>query len=214
MPHKPFAEIVESSLQSFVAQSWQWDKFPSFGSLVTVTNGSRITIGIVHQIQTGSMDPTRYPFPYQKTEEELRREQPQIFEFLRTTFTCLVAGYFEKGSTHYVLCPTPPKIHAFVSPISPEYMQRYSNSPHYLHLLFGLAHNVFNLDELLLALLTNMQQEELLTDEKLAEFITTFSLLTGNDYRRLKLFLQRVESIKLATGSHVRISQNTTSQSV
>jgi hypothetical protein len=193
--NKPFAEIVESSLHSFVAQSWEWDKFPAFGSLVTVTCGTRTVVGIVHQIQTGSMDPGRYPFPYRKTEEELKQEQPQIFEFLRTTFTCLVLGYFEKGVAQYLLCPTPPKIHAFIQDISPELAQRYCSSPQYLHLLFGLGTQVFNLDELILAHLKNLHDAKLLPETRLAEFIETLTLLTGSDYRRLKLFLQRVQSL-------------------
>jgi len=205
-----FAEIVESSLPTFVAQSWQWDKFPPFGSLVTVQSGMRTLIGVVHQIQTGSMDPTRYPFPYQKTEEELRREQPQIFEFLRTTFSCVVTGYYEKGSMQYLLCPQPPKIHAFVSPISPELLTRYSLSAKYLHLLFGMGHQVCNLDELLLAHLRTLGDAGLVTEAKLADFIETFSLLTGNDYRRLKLFLQRIDQTGYA--NHVRISQTAPEQ--
>jgi hypothetical protein len=61
-----FAEVVESSLQSFTAQTWQWDNFPAFGSLVCVQGKQRTLFGIVYQVQTGSMDPSRYPFPYQK----------------------------------------------------------------------------------------------------------------------------------------------------
>ncbi len=99
-PNKPFAEVIESSLHGWLAQSWQWDTFPSFGSIVTIQGKKRTHFGIVHQIQTGSMDPVRYPFPYQKTEEELLKEQPQIFEFLKTTFSCLIIGYQEKGSIH------------------------------------------------------------------------------------------------------------------
>src|SRR5690349_14278413 len=98
---KPFAEVIESSLHGFLAQTWQWDNFPAFGSLVTVTSNKRTHLAIVHQIKTGSMDPIRYPFPYQKTEEELLAEQPQIFEFLKTAFSCLTIGYQEKGKLYY-----------------------------------------------------------------------------------------------------------------
>ena len=89
---KPCAEIIESSLQTFLGQCWQWDIMPQFGSLVIAQNGNRPLFGLVYQIQTGSMDPTRYPFAYQKTHEELRAEQPQIFEFLKTSFSCLCVG--------------------------------------------------------------------------------------------------------------------------
>ena len=66
--------------------------------MVTIQAPGRTVCGIVHQVQTGSMDPVRYPFAYQKTEAELRAEQPQIFEFLKTTFSCLSSlGIKKKG---------------------------------------------------------------------------------------------------------------------
>ena len=109
---KPFAEVIESSLQGWLAQSWNWNCFPAFGSLVTIETKKRQLFGIVHQIQTGSMDPMRHPFPYQKTEEELLQEQPQIFEFLKTTFSCLTLGYSERERIIYLLAPEPPQIHS------------------------------------------------------------------------------------------------------
>ena len=132
----PFAEVIESSLHGWLAQSWQWNTFPPFGSLVIVETKKRTLFGIVHQIQTGSMAPVRYPFPYQKTEEELLEEQPQIFEFLKTTFSCLTIGYHEKSRLFYLIAPEPPQIHSFVSPASQEQSCRFFSNNHYLHLLF------------------------------------------------------------------------------
>jgi hypothetical protein len=190
-----FAEIIESSLQGWVAQSWQWDNFPPFGSLVSVQQGARTCIGLVHQVKTGSIDPVRAPFAYQKTEQELLQEQPQIFEFLKTTFSCLSLGYLENGMLFYTLAPEPTKIHAFVTPASAQLSTQFYESPDYLHLLFGFAHQVENIDELLLALLKNKVQLQLLTATHLEGFMATYALLTGNDYRRIKLFLQRVQRV-------------------
>ncbi len=192
---KPFAEVIESSLHGWLAQSWQWNHFPSFGSIVTIQTKKRTLFGVVHQIKTGSMDPVRYPFPYQKTEEELLQEQPQIFEFLKTTFSCLAIGYQQKGRLLYILAPEPPQIHSFVTPASKELIKQFFYDEQYLHLLFGLAENIFNIDELLLAMLKEQSDLSLLSMHKINTFIQTFSLLTGNNYRRLKLFLQRAEPI-------------------
>lgn len=191
--NKHFAEVIDSSLHGWLAQSWQWDFFPSFGSMVSITTEKRTLFGLVHQVNTGSMDPMRYPFPYQKTEEELRCEQPQIFEFLKTTFSCLTIGYHEKGKTYYQLAPEPPKIHAFVGPISKEDAQQFFAHAHYLHVLFSLSNQLNNVDELLLAILHNLEKMQLLSEAKLDTFIQTYSLLTGNEYRRLKIFLQRAQ---------------------
>lgn len=191
--NKPFAEVIESSLDGWLAQTWQWDHFPSFGSLVTVASGKRTLFGIVHQVKTGSMDPVRFPMAYQKTEDELLLEQPQIFEFLKTTFSCLTLGYLEKGRIFYQLAPEPPKIHTFVSPVTPELGKRFFYSERYLHVLFGQASQLSNLDELLLAILKQLASLKALSPETIGDFAQSFSLLTGNDYRRLKLFLLRAQ---------------------
>ncbi|OQA35732.1 MAG: hypothetical protein BWY54_00462 [Candidatus Dependentiae bacterium ADurb.Bin331] len=193
--NKAFAEVIESSLTSWLAQSWNWDFFPTFGSIVTIETKKRTLVGIVYQIKTGSIDPVRYPFTYQKTEEELMREQPQIFEFLKTTFSCLIIGYQENEKIFYQLAPEPPKIHAFVSPATPLLHRQFFSHNHYLHILFALSNNLFNLDELLLAVLKQLSDHQLLHQDALEQFVDTFSLLTGNDYRRLKLFLQRAQGL-------------------
>jgi len=193
--NKAFAEVIESSLQGWLAQSWQWNQFPTFGSLVAIETKKRTLFGVVHQVQTGSMEPMRYPFPYQKTQEELMRDQPQIFEFLKTTFSCLTLGYQEKGSMYYLTAPEPPPIHSFVMPMDQETARQFFCNPTYLHVIFGSANQLFNLDELLLALLKHQREVEVFSEKKINAFINAYSLLTGNDYRRLKLFLQRVEHI-------------------
>ncbi len=188
-----FSEIIESSLHGFVSQCWEWDNFPNFGQLVTVQSGKRTLFGLVHQIRTGSMDPIRSPFPYQKTEKELLEEQPQIFEFLKTTFSCLTIGYLENEKIFYLMSPQPPKIHAFVHHTPADLSKRFFANLGYLHLLFANSNQITCLDELLLALLKNQFALGIMKTEKINEFVDSFSLLTGNDYRRLKLFLQRAD---------------------
>ena len=190
-----FAEVIESSLQGWVAQSWQWDRFPPFGSLVSVQAGSRILFGVVHEVSTGSTDSVRQPFAYKKTEQELREQQPQIFEFLRTTFSCLTIGYLERGTIRHTLAPAPPKIHAFVQPPEKDMAKRFLAHDGYLYPLFGGGNQHFNLDELLLALLSYHESLGILTERTIEQFMQSYSLLTGNDYRRVKLFLHRAQAL-------------------
>ncbi len=178
-----------------MAQSWEWDTFPSFGSLLVVESNRKKIFGIVHQIKTGSMDPVRYPFPYKKTHEELAAEQPQIFEFLKTSFDCITLGYQEKGTINYLIAPEPPKIHSFVTHTPQELYQQFFASEQFLHVLFGHSNQILNIDELLLAILRNLSERGLMSEAKINKLVESFSLLTGNDYRRLKLFLQRAEKI-------------------
>ncbi len=193
--NKPFAEVVKSSLHHFTAQSWHWDTFATYGSLVVVEQGLSQYVGLVSEVQTGSMDPTRYPFPFQKSETELKKEQPQIFEFLRTTFTCLLIGYVHKGNIHYAAIPQPPKMHAFVQPIMDEARDRFLSDSSYLHRIFSVSNLVPNLDDLLLALLAEQKRHKPLSSQSMQSFMQNYWLLTGNDYRRLKLFVQQMPSI-------------------
>lgn len=188
-----FAEIIESNLSQWTAQCWEWDNSPSFGSLVVTSHNSLQIFGIVHNIKTGSMDPIRQPVPYQKTEEELRQEQPQIFEFLQTTFTCITIGYQDNNKIFYHLPDKPPKIHAFVSNANHEQYQSFFAHEQFLHLLFNLSNQIFNLDELLLAILKQLLQKKIMSSQDLNNFIETFAMLCKNDYQKLKVFLQRTD---------------------
>ena len=211
----PFAEIIESSLNSFLAQCWQWDNFPKFGSLVQVENqgeNNGLTIlGCVVAVQTGSMDPMRYPFPHQKTFDELKTEQPQIFEFLKTTFTIKVLGYSQipplvpsssqsdeyRGinTITYTLPPYPGKIHSFVKLCPAIVAHEFFSKPDFLYLLFSATNPIEHFDDLLLAILKQLASTKQLSNNLFDNFSQTLSLLTGNDYRRMKLLLKRVQSI-------------------
>lgn len=190
-----FAEVLESSINCFTAQSWKWDDFPVFGSLVTVTENDRTIFGLVTSIETGSIDPNRYPFTYKKTFEELQEEQPQIFEFLKTNFKVLIVGHMEDSNIRYLLPSTPSKIHSFVSFCSKLLSEKFFSSFDFLHLIFSNEAFITNTDELILALLQYLGKERLLNELKLIEFSDRLSILTGNDYRRLKLLLYRAQQL-------------------
>lgn len=198
MNNKPFAEIIISSLQHWTAQSWQWDERPLFASLMVVEDKEQTIFGLVYSIETGSWQTERTPFPYQKTEEELLRDQPHIFEFLRTAFTCLTVGHQKKeGPLVYQYAPQPPKIHAFVRRATPDEAQAFFADDRYVTMIFAAQNEQCNLDELLLALLKARTATNSLSQDQFKKFIDTYCLLTGNDYRRLKLFLHRAQPLEL-----------------
>src|SRR3989338_10123191 len=109
-----FAEIVESSLTTWTAQAWQWKTFPPFGSLVIAQTETRTIFGIVCAISTGAQDTHRTTFIYQKTEAELLAEQPHIFAFLKTMFSCNTVGFIDQNKLIHQLCPQPPSLHTFI----------------------------------------------------------------------------------------------------
>ena len=186
-------EVVASSLSSWIVQTWQWERFPEFGSIVRLEVGQQQLFGIVYHIQTGSDDPTRQPFAYQKNELELRRDQPQIFEFLKTTFTCLPIGYREGDRLQFYLPSRPPQIHNFVSLATASDLADLCQQAGLLQVLFTQATRVDSFEELLLALLRHLQPHGLVTRELLMQLIEHLTLLWASDYRRLKLFMDRID---------------------
>jgi len=191
----PFAEVIQSTLTSYTAQCWEWDNSPTFGSLVAVSQSDRTIYGLVTGVSTGSSDPMRTPFAYKKTEAQLRAEQPHIFEFLQTNFTVHVVGYTQEQNIMYLIPPTPCKIHSFVSVCDQETMKTFFAQPDFLQPLFSFAPTIQCFDELLLAIINHLADNKIMTKQNIDEFCKLFSLLTGNDYRRLKIFLKRVEPL-------------------
>lgn len=189
-----FAEIMESSLHVATAQCWDLHNAPEFGTLVQIEDSPYTLFGIVNHIHTGSLDAARYPFPYKKTREELAREQPQIFEFLKTSFSMIMLGYQQKNSRMcYTIPPKPCAIHAFVAHSSEATRAEFFGTSDYLHVLFAHARNIEMVDELLLNILLRLHTHNQLTIRQLEEFCEAFALLSGNDYRRLKVFMLRVQ---------------------
>jgi hypothetical protein len=191
--NKNFAEIIESSLEQCTAQTWYWDTIPLFGSLMAIQDPEHLLFGIVHHIQTGSTDTSRVPFTYQKTMEELLRDQPQIFAFFKTTFSCLIVGYLHKGSIIYTLAPQPARIHTFVKQADEALAHQFFAAVDYLYCLFGVHNKDISNDELLLALLARNYPDAPYT--LLRHVIHTYASLVGNDYRRIRLFAQRMRGI-------------------
>lgn len=190
---KPFAEITESSVSSWQAQSWDWQICPELGSLMKIQLADLTIFGVVYHIKTGSNDPNRVVYPFGKTQEELLRDQPEIFEFLSTTFSCLTLGYVQNHKIYYHLAPRPPQIHSFVQEATNQELTCFFKSAQFLQVIFSLSHQLFSVDELLITMLKSLSQKSILNQSLLNDFVQTYSLLTTHEYSRLKLFLRRVQ---------------------
>jgi len=201
-PSKPFfnehsvvGEVIESSLSLAIGQCWQWDNLPTFASLVQIENNNQRIFGCVTDIRTESSDPSRKPFAYGKTEEELLAEQPQIFELLKSTFTIQIIGYQESitKTLFFQVPPQPCKIHSFIKPVDENTFAEIVSHPESLSLLFSFCDNPTRLEELLLALLCTMHKKNLLTKDFFRSFYESFAILNNNNYKRVKVFFERLE---------------------
>lgn len=193
-----FAEVMRSTLHSFHAECWHWDAPPAFGQLVCVGDPAERVFGIVTHITTGPRDTHRSPMPLQKTHEELRQEYPHIFQLLHTSFTCVVIGYYQHDTFVYQAPPTPARLHAFVQPADYHHYTDILSYETYLPMLFHASDLDASIDELVLAIMRHMGWCNTLDNKRIAAITDTFSMLINNDYRRLKVFLQRVERLRCA----------------
>jgi len=203
------AEIIESSLQTWQAQSWQWETSLPFGALTVSQHADGYIFGIVYQINTGSDDPQRTAYAYQKTEAELRREQPQVFAFLRTISSCLTVGYIQHGIIAYQLAPHPPRIHAFVGLATIEQQKNFFSQEYFLPVLFNATASLAYCDELLFAVIKRALENKTLSYDNFVRSLEMLSCLFGNDYRRFRLLLARLEvSIRVLEDKDISVTHS------
>ena len=184
-------EVISSSTTEFVAEARCLDKAPSFGQFVQVTSEVSV-IGIVYNVYSQSIEPNRRPTAYGKTQEQLRKEQPQIFELLRTEFQVLIVGYFDGHNPVYVLPPQPTKIHSFVLECDDKEVCSFTVKTDFLRSIIN-ASNV-PVDELLVAVLRVALQARNSDQDYLIRMGKELSRLVGDDYDRLSSIIRRASS--------------------
>ena len=183
-------EVVEASTTALVAQASQLNCAPAFGSYVEVRSERRI-FGIVFNASTQSIEPNRRPTAYGKTEEQLRLEQPQIFELLRTHFQVLVIGYVEGGKAVHTLPPQPARIHSFVHACDDDAVREFTADGEYLRSILdapGLP-----TDDLIIASLRHALNARGRSDY-LERMGKDLARLLCNDYNRLTSLIRRLSS--------------------
>ena len=190
MPEQYIAEVIESSTTEFSAQTRDLNGSPPFGSFVKVGKAPT-SIAMICDIITGSTELNRRPIAYGKSEEELRKEQPQIFELLRTEIKAKIVGYSDGGDMRQLVPPQPPKLHDFVYPCSPEEIQAFTQKFDYFRTLAGFGGSLS--DELLIAAIQqSCQCQSMSARTCLVRIGKELSRLFRDDYDRLESILKRV----------------------
>lgn len=182
-------EVIESSTTELVAEACQLHGAPSFGRFVRVESEMPV-IAIVFNVFTHSIEPNRRPTAYGKTEAELRLEQPQIFELLRTEFQALVVGYRDETGPVPILPPQPARIHSFVYPCDDEEVAEFTRTDEYLRSILNAAR--VPTDELLVATLRHALRARGNEAAYLVEMGKELSRLLRDDYDRLSSLLRRI----------------------
>jgi hypothetical protein len=141
---KKVGEVISSCTTSFTAQciktkDLNLPKAPYFGSFVICKSEDLgfDTIGVVSDINSGSIDSLHIPTAMNLSREELRLQQPQIFDLLKTDFTCIIIGYLENGNIFQFIPPHPPQIHDFVYLCDKENVKKITQKMDYISTLLN-----------------------------------------------------------------------------
>lgn len=189
------AEVVESSTTEFTAECRELHGSPPFGSLVKVHSPPLLIYGVIYHIATQSLEPYRRPMAFGKTEEELQREQPQIYALLRTHFKALVVGYAPEDRPDFIvqaIPPVPARLHTFVYACPSEEVRRFTSDLHFLRVVVNTFRGTN--EELLIAVCYHIIAAHDGQREHLIRIGKELCWLFRDDYHRLTHLLRRLEN--------------------
>lgn len=192
-------EVIQATTMDFMAQCLKQNldqltlpKPPPFGSFVKVDcQESEINIiGVIYRVETGSIDNVHRPIAMNLTRQELREQQPQIFDLLKTDFYALIIGYQENNKIYQYLPPHPPQIHDFVYTCNEKEVRKITQNLDFLRTILESTCNPT--DELIAATLRIYYQINGQNKEFLIKAGKELSSLLKDDYDRLKGILKRI----------------------
>lgn len=182
-------EVIESSTKGFIAQSPKIGQSPSFGTFVK-TDSTPVVYGLVYEIITQSSEPGRKPTAYDMSIDELKREQPQIFELLKTEFHVLTMAHSQSKEIKFTLSPLPPPIHSFIYECTSKEKRELTEQDFFLRAITSSS-NV-PVDDLIISSLSNADKIRKDDDEYIIRMGKSLSRYFKDDYERLSSILRRI----------------------
>jgi hypothetical protein len=190
MHDEEIGEVIGSSNTELIAESTLLHNSPPFGSFIKV-KGRDTIYAVVFNAYTHSLEPSRLAIAYHRSEQELRDEQPQIFELLKTKFEAVIIGYENDGVIRHRLPPQPPRLHSFVYACQPLEVRRLTSHFRFFRFLMGVEKAPR--DELIAgtirAAYTVREGERSFLVQAGKELVR----LIGDDYEMLSSILQRIQ---------------------
>jgi|SRR5687768_17735668 len=200
-------EVIEASTNSFTAESLRLDVPPPFGSFVRILPVSNdvpeardpfeevaaptgTVYGLVMEARTASREPNRRAVSFGLNEDELRRDQPQIWELLATDFVCLIIAHAREGEIRPYLPPRPPRLHAPVDICSESEVCRIVEGFAFLRAI--ATADCACCDELMAAGLREGYRCSGKDEEFLVRTGRELAVLLTNDYERLAAILRKL----------------------
>ena len=193
-------EVIEACSRDFVGQCYELYQTPSLGRLVRTrcdTDPDTNLYGVVYNVLTNGMDPTRRPVARGKDEtdeDEIYRASPQLMKLLKSEFHVLVIGCQKEDQIFQHLPPVPARIHGFVYLCTPEEVKQFSRSFDFLNILLK-THLDIPTEELVGAVLRQMS--EVYGLERHVFLVSAgkeLANLLSTDYSQLRIILKGLKN--------------------
>jgi hypothetical protein len=188
-------EVIEASTSEFLAQCYELEGAPPFGSLVKTQDGATEIYAIIYNAETASIDPERRPIARGKDEAEeadIFRHNPQLAKLLRTNFNALVLGHRVENGVHHRLPPRPARIHSFVYICDAHEVREFTRSLDFLTILVN-ARVPTSVEELVAACLRQAAEAHDESHGFLVRAGKELAVLLGGQLNRLDAILRRIK---------------------
>ena len=185
-------EVIEATTTEFTTQCYRLYEAPPLGSLVR-SGGDSPVYGVVYEVVTGSMDPTRHPIARghdEDTEEGVYLSNPQLTRLLLTEFRSIVVGHQTNGSLRRYLAPAPPRIHSFVHQCGGGEIKSFSSSLEFVPILLAAPINAT--DEVIASFLRHASASHPEPERFLIGAGKELAVLLGGQLQRLNNLLKRL----------------------
>lgn len=189
-------EVIEASTTRIKAQREELEGPPAFGSFVKVPSGPSVTsYAVVYNVYETSVDPSRRPLALGLTEEELKSQQPQIFEMLRLEFEAAIVGFKDQaGCVNAYLPPWPPRIHSFVESCTPDEIVSLTEDLEFIRSINSLPG--LPTDELIAAAVRIAYQNRDCDRSFLVRAGREIAIMLKDEYERARSILRRLGHVK------------------
>ncbi len=192
-------EVVEASTTLLTAQCYELYTAPPLGSLVRcgtsdgAGHNDDAVYGIVYEVSTNSIDPSRRPIARGRDEDDedsVYEANPQLSRLLSTEFNALVVGHRRDGTLYRWLAPLPPRIHSFVYDCSDDDLREFSSALDFAPIL--LSAPIVATDDVLAAFLKRASAVHLDPSGFLVRAGRQLTPLLGGEVQRLNGILRRI----------------------
>ncbi|MFN3360035.1 MAG: hypothetical protein ACK421_01170 [Pseudanabaenaceae cyanobacterium] len=194
-----FAEVIETSTTEYLAQCLQPDNLdfavmPPFASWVKSFEEEKenpeIIYGVVYHVTTSPIDSVHKARALGMGLKQLRQEQPHIFALFQTEVRVKLLGFSHNGVIYQHLPSRPPQIHQGVYFCTPQEIENFTSSFHFLRSLWQATG--IPTDELISAILRDVYQVRQCDRNWLVQAGRFLSTLLKDDYDRLAAILAQV----------------------